>query len=185
LLGRPNWSTPSNHRIDSGIRSGSGLPYHTPLLTQGAHRRSFACQVVLCAVACFVRNGFPTMRFTQERCSRPCPCRRLWPRKCRQDVPNEIRAAVTVARFPTCYLLLLQVPPPDDRNALRLRHQLWDGGRRTAAVSPLRDNRRIRIARLSHSLRMARTASTRYTMMSESVKRREPNSVHACHTVGR
>ena len=167
MLGRPKRSTPSNHRIDSGIRSGSGVLCHTPLLTQGAHRRSFACQVVLCAVACFVRNGFPSMRFTQKRRCRPCTCRRLWHRKCRQDGPNEIRAAVTVARFPTCFLLLLHVPPPDDRNDLRLRQQPWDGGRRTAAVSPLRDNSCVRIARLSPSLRKARTASPRCPMMPE------------------
>ena len=88
------------------------------------------------------------MRFTQKRRCRPCTCRRLWHRKCRQDVPYEIRAAVTVARVPTCYLLLLHVPPPDDRNDFRLRQQLWDGGIPTAAVSPMCDNRRVPIARL-------------------------------------
>jgi hypothetical protein len=167
LLGRPKRSTPTNHRIDDGIRSGSGLRYHRPLRTYGAtgvhsHATWWCVQWLVSSEMVFLPCGSPRKR----RC-RPCPCRRLWHRKCRQDVPNEIRAAVTVARVPTCYLLLLHVPPPDDRNALRLRHQLWDGGRRTAAVSPLRDNCRVPIARLSASLRTARTASPRCPMIPE------------------
>ena len=64
LLGRPKRSTPTNHRIDDGIRSGSGLRYHRPLRTYGAtgvhsHAKWCCVQWLVSSETVFLPCGSP------------------------------------------------------------------------------------------------------------------------------